>query len=335
MKKLNVALVGASGAVGKAFLKLIELRNFPIQEIRLLASKRSAGKKILLNSKKFVIKELTKNSFSNIDLAFFAAGANISLEFAPVAVKSGALVIDNSSAFRLEKDVPLIVPSCNIDDANWHKGIIANPNCSTIQMVEALKPIHDFCKIKRVIVSTYQAVSGSGNLAVKELEQQIKDYVDKKELQHQVYPLPILMNAIPQVDIFLDKGYTKEEMKMVWETQKILHSPDMKISATCVRVPVLRSHSESILIETERKITPQKAIKIWEKSNVKVWNEEKLGAYPTPLKVIESLSTFVGRIREDISHENGLFFWCVADQLYKGAAWNALEIAEKYFLNKK
>jgi aspartate-semialdehyde dehydrogenase len=253
------------------------------------------------------------------------------LEFAPSAVESGALVIDNSSAFRLKEGVPLVVPSCNMEDAKNHSGIIANPNCSTIQMVEALKPICAATEIKRVIVSTYQAVSGSGMKAINEFQQQIKDYNHQKELKSDVYPFPILMNAIPQVDVFLEKGYTKEEMKMVWETRKILHAPQMKIVATCVRIPVLRSHSESILIETEKKITAQFAVELWKKAGIKVMNETREGGYPTPREMIESLDTYVGRVREDLSFENGLCFWCVADQLYKGAAWNALEIAEKYF----
>lgn len=334
MKALKVALVGATGAVGVEFLKLFELRKFPISHLKLLASKNSAGKKIYFRNKELVIEELTKNSFEGVELAFFCAGATRSLEFAPVAIKSGALVIDNSSAFRLQERVPLVVPSCNMEDANEHQGIIANPNCCTIQMVEALKPIHDAAGIQRVIVSTYQAISGSGIKAIHELDQQISDYTQNKKLQHSVYPFPILMNAIPQVDTFVEKGYTKEEMKLVWETQKILHAPQMKINATCVRIPVLRSHSESILIETERKITPAQAIEFWQKSGVVVINEEKEGGYPTPREAIESLQTFVGRVREDRTYDNGLCFWCVADQLYKGAAWNALEIAEKYFAKK-
>ena len=334
MGELRVALVGATGAVGAEFLKLFELRKFPISNLKLLASKKSAGKKILFRGKELIIEVLTKDSFEKVELAFFCVGAARSLEFAPVAVKSGTLVIDCSSAFRLQKGVPLIVPSCNMEDANQHQGIIANPNCSTIQMVETLKPIHDAVCIKRVIVSTYQAVSGSGIKAIHELEQQISDYNQNKKLQNSVYPFPILMNAIPQVDIFVEKGYTKEEMKMVWETQKILHASQMKINATCVRIPVLRSHSESILIETKQKITPARAIELWKKFGVVVINEEKEGGYPTPRQVTEKLHTFVGRVREDITYDNGLCFWCVADQLYKGAAWNALEIAEKYFVKK-
>lgn len=332
MKKIKVALVGATGAVGTEFLKLFKIRKFPISELKLLASKKSAGKKITFCAEELEIQELTKDSFQNIDLAFFAAGASRSLEFVPYATQSGALVIDNSSAFRLQKDVPLVVPSCNIADAQQHQRIIANPNCSTIQIAEALKPIHDAVGIQRVIVSTYQAVSGSGQKAVQELEQQIKDHYQKKELKSSVYPFPILMNAIPQVDIFLEKNYTKEEMKIVWETRKILHSPQMKISATCVRIPVLRSHSVSILIETEKKITVDEAVKLWKKAGIQVINEPKEGGYPTPREVTESMHTFVGRVREDLTCDNGLCFWCVADQLYKGAALNAIEIAEQYFL---
>ena len=332
---LNVTIVGATGAVGKELIKLLEQRKFPVKTLKLLASKRSQGKKVLFCKNKIIIEELKESSFEKSDLVFFAAGATRSLQFAPFAVKSGALVIDNSSAYRLQEDIPLIVPSCNMKTAKKNKGIIANPNCSTIQMVETLKPIHEKNKIKRVIVSTYQAVSGSGMSAVSELKKQIQDYNEGKDLTAKIYPYPILMNAIPHVDVFVEKGYTKEEMKMVYETQKILNAPEMKISATCVRVPVMRSHSESILIETEKKITPMEAVKLWEESGVKVINEEKTGGYPTPREITKSLDTYVGRVREDLTFKNGLLFWCVADQLYKGAAWNALEIAEKYFLKKE
>ena len=330
-KELNLALVGASGAVGAAFLELLDSRNFPIKNLKLLASARSANNKITFKGEELVIEELTKNSFTDIDLAFFAAGGEISLLFAPEAVSSGALVIDNSSAYRLKDNVPLVVPSCNMASAKKNNGIIANPNCSTIQMVEALKPIHDFSEITRVIVATYQAVSGSGVAAVKELEQQIEDYKLGKELQAKVYPVPILMNAIPHVDIFTENSYSKEEMKMVLETQKIMAAPKLKIAATCVRVPVLRSHSEAIFIETKKKVLPEQAIKLWRGAGVEVINELANGGYPTPREMAKTYKTYVGRIREDLSCDNGLCFWCVADQLYKGAALNAIEIAENYF----
>ncbi len=333
--KLNIALVGASGAVGTEFLKLFELRNFPIKNLKLLSSARSAGKSISFMGEKLILEKLNPQSFKNIDLAFFSAGTERSLDFAPKAVESGALVIDNSSAFRLDEKVPLIVPSCNIQEAKKNQGIIANPNCSTIQLVEALKPIHDFAGINRVVVSTYQAVSGSGVKAIQELKGQIQDYANGKELTATIYPLPILMNAIPQVDKFLEGGYTKEEMKMVFETRKILNTPKMRITATCVRLPILRSHSESILIETEKKLMPTEAVEIWEKAGLKVINKEEAGGYPTPKEITETFFTYIGRVREDLSSENGLCFWCVADQLYKGAALNAIEIAEEYFFPKK
>ena len=248
---LNIALVGASGAVGTEFLKLFELRNFPVKNLKLLSSARSAGKSISFKGKKIALENLNDKSFKNIDLAFFAAGAERSLDFVPKAVASGALVIDNSSAFRLDETVPLIVPSCNMQEAKKNQGIIANPNCSTIQMVEALKPIHDFAGINRVVVSTYQAVSGSGVKAIQELNQQIHDYAAGKEITAQAYPLPILMNAIPQVDKFVAGGYTKEEMKMVFETRKILNIPEMKITATCVRLPYLEIEIRNSLETTQ------------------------------------------------------------------------------------
>ena len=328
---LNIALVGASGAVGTEFLKLFELRNFPLKNLKLLSSARSSGKSISFKGEKIVLEKLTKKSFKNIDLAFFAAGTEISSDLVPQAVASGALVIDNSSAFRLDETVPLIVPSCNMQAAKNNQGIIANPNCSTIQLVEALKPIHDFAGIHRVVVSTYQAVSGSGVKAIQELNQQIQDYAADKELAAQIYPVPILMNAIPQVDKFVAGGYTKEEMKMVFETRKILNIPEMKITATCVRLPILRSHSESILVETEKKLMPKEAIKLWEQAGLKVQNKEEAGGYPTPREVTKTFNTHIGRVREDLSSEKALCFWCVADQLYKGAALNAIEIAEEYF----
>ena len=222
-----------------------------------------------------------------------------------------------------------------MQEAKKNQGIIANPNCSTIQMVEALKPIHDFAGINRVVVSTYQAVSGSGVKAIQELNQQIHDYAAGKEITAQAYPLPILMNAIPQVDKFVAGGYTKEEMKMVFETRKILNIPEMKITATCVRLPILRSHSESILVETEKKIMPKEAIELWEQAGLTVQNKEEAAGYPTPREVTETYTTHIGRVREDLSSEKGLCFWCVADQLYKGAALNAIEIAEEYFFPKK
>lgn len=329
---LKVAIAGATGAVGTEFIKLLEERGFPINELRLLASNKSAGNEIPFSGKTITVQELSEDSFQGIDVAFFSAGADRSLKFAPEAVKSGAIVIDNSSAFRLKDNVPLVVPECNPDDVFEHEGIIANPNCSTIQMVVALKPLHEFANIEKVIVSTYQAVSGSGTSAIHELEQQIRDYISGSSLKTEVYPKQIAFNVIPHIDQFQENGYTKEEMKMVHETKKILHAPNMKISATCVRVPVIRSHSESIFIQTTKKITPQEARNLLGNApGIKIIDEQVNGGYPTPIDATLKYETFIGRIREDISSENALSFWCVADQLYKGAALNAIQIAELLF----
>ena len=326
---LNLAIAGATGAVGTQFINLLEKRNLPIGELRLLASARSKGKELTFKGNKIRVQELNKDAFAGIDITFFSAGAERSLEFAPASVNAGAVVIDNSSAFRLDPEIPLVIPECNPEDAFDHNGIIANPNCSTIQMVVALKPLHDAAIIKRVIVSTYQAVSGTGMAAMQELEQQVKDHTQGNPIRNHVYPKQIAFNVIPQCDIFMENSYTKEEMKMVYETQKILHAPAMKISATCVRVPVLRSHSESIHIETKKKLSEFQARKILsEGKGILILDEKKDGGYPTPIDCTGTFETYVGRIREDISVENGLAFWCVADQLYKGAALNAIQIAE-------
>ncbi|MBL0691762.1 MAG: aspartate-semialdehyde dehydrogenase [SAR324 cluster bacterium] len=329
-QKLNIALVGATGAVGSEFLTLLAKRNFPVNSLRALASPASAGKKVIFNNQELTVQTLTHNSFEGIDLAFFSAGAERSKEFAPSAVKAGALVIDNSSAFRMDDDVPLVVPECNAKDSFSHKGIIANPNCSTIQLLVAIKPLHDYGTLTKLKVATYQAVSGSGAKAIEELSTQARDFVNNRSLKHSVYPEPIFGNALPHVDIFLDNGYTKEEMKMVFETKKILHHPKLAISATCVRIPVWRAHSESIWVKFERKIDRAMAKKLWLKApGIKVM--DGINNYPSPLKVVGEYDTFVGRIREDISEKNGLCFWCVADQLLKGAALNALQIAEAYY----
>jgi len=332
---INVAIAGATGAVGKEFIHLLEKRNFPIDELKLLASKRSAGKKLSFRGKTIIVQELTKDSFAGIDLAFFSAGASRSKEFCPAAVESGAIVIDNSSAFRMDDGVPLVVPEVNGDEALNHKGIIANPNCTTIQMVVALKPLHDAATIKRVVVSTYQSVSGSGAAAINELEQQVQDYVAGNELKHEIYPVPIAFNVIPHVDVFLENGYTKEEMKMVNETRKIMNAPSIQVSATCVRVPVFRAHSEVINIETEKKLTADQARQILSAApGITVKDSQEPGGYPVPYEVSHSYDVFVGRIREDISTDCGLSFWVVADQLYKGAALNAIQIGE-YLIEKK
>lgn len=325
----KIAIAGATGAVGTELIKLLEKREFPVDELRLLASKRSVGKTARFKGQDIEIQELTADSFKGVDIAFFSAGASRSEAFCPAAVESGATVIDNSSAFRMNDDVPLVVPEVNPEAAFQHKGIIANPNCTTIQMVVALKPLHDAATIKRVIVSTYQSVSGSGASGMTELEEQVQAYAAGKELKKNIYPYQIAFNVIPHVDIFYDSGYTKEEMKMVNETRKIMSSPDIMVSATCVRVPVFRAHSEAINIETEKKLSAQEAKDILAKApGIKLLDSLEPGGYPVPHEISESWDTWVGRIREDISTPNGLAFWVVADQLLKGAALNAIQIGE-------
>ncbi|MBT6503516.1 MAG: aspartate-semialdehyde dehydrogenase [Deltaproteobacteria bacterium] len=331
----RVAIAGATGAVGTELIKLLEQRNFPVSELRLLASKRSVGKKRLFKGEMIAVEELTTNAFEGIDIAYFSAGASRSLEFCSAAVKAGAVVIDNSSAFRMDAEVPLVVPEVNPEAAFTHQGIIANPNCTTIQMVVALKPIHDAAVIKRVVVSTYQSVSGSGAAGMHELEQQVVDYAAENPLQNDIYPVQIVFNVIPHVDVFEDNGYTKEEMKMVNETQKIMSAPKIMVSATCVRVPVFRAHSEAVNVETEKKLTADMARGLFVKApGIKVKDVQEPGGYPTPHEVSESFETWVGRIREDISVDNGIAFWIVADQLYKGAALNAIQIGELLLTQK-
>ena len=335
MKKYNVAIMGATGAVGQEFLRLIEERKFPFRELKLLASKRSAGKKVQFMGKEYTVEETKPESFANVDIALFAGGA-ASKEFARPAVERGAVVIDNGSAFRMDPDVPLVVPEVNPEALKNHQGIIANPNCSTIIMVTALKPLYDYAKIKRIIVSTYQAVSGAGKEAIDELTDQVKAVLNGEEVQAHILPsagMPkhyqIAFNLLPQIDIFLDNGYSKEEMKMVLETQKIFNDPDIAITATTVRVPVYRSHSEAVTIETERKITADKARELLSNApGVIVQDNLQEQVYPMPLYTSGRNEVFVGRIREDISHPSGLNLWVVGDQIRKGAALNALQIAE-------
>ncbi len=325
----NIAIAGATGAVGCEFLKLMEARNFPIKNLRLLASKRSVGKTLSFCGEKIPVEELTKKSFKGVDLAFFSAGKGRSKEFVPHAVNAGSVVIDNSSAFRMNPDVPLVVPEINPHMVFKHNGIIANPNCSTIQMVVALFPLHKSATINRVIVSTYQSTSGAGTKGMKELINQTNAFSKNEPLEVSTFPAQIAFNLFPHVDVFMENGYTREEMKMVKETQKIMDAPEMKISATCVRVPVLRAHSESIWIETEEKLSAQEARKILKNAPGIIIKDEPVdGGYPMPWEADETTETYVGRIREDLSHEKGLIFWVVADQLYKGAALNSLQIAE-------
>ena len=325
----HVAIAGATGAVGTEFLKLLEARDFPMKSLRLLASSRSAGSKLKFRGENLEVEELTPKSFKGIDIAFFSAGGSRSKEFAPHAVDSGAVVIDNSSAFRMDEKVPLVVPEINPKQALEHQGLIANPNCSTIQMVVALNPIHRAANIQRVVVSTYQAVSGAGASAMEELKQQLRAWANDESMKQEVFPTQIAFNLFPHIDVFQDNGYTKEEMKMVHETRKIMNAPNMQISATCVRVPVLRAHSEAVWVETEKSLSESEARELFEKEpGIVVQDERESGGYPTPWHITETQETYVGRIRKDISHPNGLTFWVVADQLYKGAALNAIQIAE-------
>lgn len=324
-----VAVVGATGAVGREMLKTLEQRNFPAEKIIPLASSRSAGSKIEFKGQELIVQELKEDSFKGIDIAIFSAGGGTSEKFAPVAVKSGCVVVDNSNAWRMDENVPLVVPEVNPQDLEKHKGIIANPNCSTIQMVVVLKPLHDAGKIKRVIVSTYQAVSGSGQKAVQELEKQVKDLLSMKEIEPEVYPYQIAFNCLPHIDVFLDNGYTKEEMKMVNETKKIMGDDNIKVTATTVRVPVFYGHSESLNIETENKITPQEARAILSQApGIKVLDNPAEKIYPMPIFAAGEDDTFVGRIRADETIENGLNMWVVADNIRKGAALNAVQISE-------
>lgn len=335
MKKPNVAILGATGAVGQEFIKLIVERNFPFNELRLLASERSAGKQIEVLGKIYTVEEAKASSFDNIDIALFAGGS-ASKTFAPEAVKRGAVVIDNSSAFRMDPNVPLVVPEVNPESIKNHNGIIANPNCSTIIMVMALKPIHQQVKIKRIVVSTYQAVSGAGKEAIEELTEQVKAISENRPVKANILPsagLPkhyqIAYNILPQIDVFLDDGYTKEEMKMVHETHKILEDDTIKISATAIRVPVFRSHSESVNIELEGPLSAEEARTLLGAfPGVVVQDDPSQQIYPMPLFTSDKNEVFVGRIREDNSVQYGLNLWVVGDQIRKGAALNALQIAE-------
>ncbi|MFC1621021.1 aspartate-semialdehyde dehydrogenase [Candidatus Omnitrophota bacterium] len=329
-KKYNVAIVGATGVVGSEFIKVLEQRKFPVNEIRLLASGRSKGKVLKFCGKDYPVQELTKDSFKGVEIALFSAGGGISKEFAPIAAKAGAIVVDNSSAWRMDPEVPLVVPEVNPDAIKKHKGIIANPNCSTIQMVVVLKPIHDAAKIKRIVVSSYQSVSGWGKEAVDQLNAEMEAHVQGKESKaKQVLPAQIAFNVIPHIDVFLPNRYTKEEMKMVNETQKIMEDSSIKVTATCVRVPVVISHAEAVNIETEKKLSAEEAIEILKKApGVEVIDDIANEKYPLPVDAAGKDPSYVGRIREDESIKNGLNLWIVSDNLRKGAALNAVQIAE-------
>ncbi len=333
---MKVAIVGASGAVGQEFLRVLAERNFPLSELELFGSHRSAGREVEFNGKKHIIKELKHgDDFKGFDIVFTSAGASTSKEFAEDITKFGAVMIDNSSAFRMEDDIPLVVPEVNAEDSkNRPRNIIANPNCTTIQMVVGLKPINDISPIKRVHVSSYQAASGAGATAMQELEQQYNDIANGKEPKVEKFAHQLAYNVIPHIDVFMDNGYTKEEMKMYHETKKIMHS-DVEVSAMCVRIPTLRAHSESIWVETEKPIGVEEAQNAFANAEgiVLIDNPSK-NEYPMPLFLSGKDPVHVGRVRKDLANPNGLTFWSVSDQIKKGAALNAVQIAE-YLIKEK
>ncbi|MEK6699695.1 MAG: aspartate-semialdehyde dehydrogenase [Nitrospirota bacterium] len=328
--KYVVAVAGATGAVGREMVSILEERDFPVSELVPLASERSEGERIEFCGKNVVVKRLTKDAFKGVDIALFSAGGERSLEFAPAAVQSGSIVIDNSSAFRMDPKVPLVVPEVNPHAIAGHSGIIANPNCSTIGMLVALKPLHDAAQIKRIVVTTFQSVSGTGKKAIDELAQQVVALLNFKDIEKKVYPHQIAFNCLPHIDAFLENGYTKEEMKMVHETKKIMEDDSIGVTATTVRVPVFRCHSESVNIETEKKLTANEARAILSAApGVLVYDDPKRNIYPLAIDVSGKDETYVGRIREDESIPNGLNLWIVSDNLRKGAALNAVQIAEE------
>ena len=328
-RKYNVAILGATGMVGQQFIQILQERKFPISNLRLLASDRSAGKVINFNGTDIITEEVNANSFKEVEIAFFAVGSDVSRYYAPIANKQGTIVIDNSAAFRMDTRVPLVVPEINPEDIAKHNGIISNPNCSTIQMVAALFPLHKVNPIKRIVVSTYQSVSGTGKAAVVELENQARLALDGKEVIPHVYPHQIAFSILPEIDVFLDNDYTREEWKMVEETRKIMHAPNIGISATCARVPVFNSHCESINVEFTEPISPDTARQILANApGIKILDEPIVSLYPLPTSVAGTDEVFVGRIRQDFSTINGLVMWVVADNIRKGAALNAVQIAE-------
>ena len=325
----NIAVVGATGAVGTMMLKLLEERRFPVRRLAPLASARSVGKKLGFSGEELKVEELGVNSFDGVQIALFSAGSARSRKFAPIAAKAGAIVIDNSSAFRMESNVPLIVPEVNPDDIKWHEGIIANPNCSTIQLVLPLKAIHDSVGIERVVVTTMQSVSGTGNRAVEELFNQSEAVLESGEVEVDVYPYQIAFNIIPHIEPFHDNGYTNEEMKMINETRKILGAPEMRFTATCTRVPIFNAHSESVNIETREPISPASIRELFRATpGIVLQDDPAADDYPMPLTAENHDEVFVGRIREDESGDNCINLWIVSDNLRKGAATNAIQIAE-------
>jgi len=329
-KTYNIAIAGATGAVGFELIKILEERNFPVNEIRLLASSRSAGKKMMFKGEEVTIQELTHDAFSNIDIAIFSAGGDISLKYAPSAVKAGAVVIDNSSAYRMDKNVPLVVPEVNPEAVKSHQGIIANPNCTTAIAAVALWPIHKAFGLKKVIVSTYQAASGAGAPGMNELIDGIKAGIEGKEIKNNIFTHPLPYNVIPHIDKFQENGYTKEEMKVTWETQKIFNAPELLLSCTAVRIPTLRAHSESIVVETKKPVTTKEVRQLLaEAEGVKLVDDPANNVYPMPMNAAEKWDVEVGRIRQNLIFGNhGLEFFISGDQLLKGAALNAVQIAE-------
>jgi aspartate-semialdehyde dehydrogenase len=329
--KYNIAIVGATGAVGEQLREVLEERQLPVGELRLFASERSAGQFLPFQNKQLRVNILKEDSFQGIDIGLFSAGGKVSAKFAPIAVAAGAVVVDNTSQFRMEPDVPLVVPEVNAKEIAQFKnrGIIANPNCSTIQMVVALKPIHDAARIKRIVVSTYQSVSGAGRMAMEELSQQVGALFNGREIKKEKFPHQIAFNCIPHIDVFLANGYTKEEWKMIQETRKILEEPSLPVTATSVRVPVFCSHSESVNIETEKKLTAEQAKTLLRGApGVMLLDVPQENIYPMAIDAVGKDATYVGRVREDDSVANGLNVWVVADNLRKGAALNAVQIAE-------
>ncbi|MGL4721956.1 MAG: aspartate-semialdehyde dehydrogenase [Desulfovibrionaceae bacterium] len=329
MRKYNVAVVGGTGLVGKEILSILEEREFPIETLRISSSSSSSGTKIYYNGQEYIVEELNDNSFESVNIALFAVDGNISAHYAPLAVRSGCVVIDNSSFWRMDPRCPLLVPEVNPQEALTHKGIIANPNCSTIQLVAVLHPLHKESSIKRVVVSTYQSVSGSGLEAISELEQQVQAIYSMQEIRRKVYPHQIAFNLVPQIDTFVDDDYTKEEHKMMDETRKILTIPHLAITTTTVRVPVFYGHSESVNIEFTQPLSPQDArVILSQTEGIVVIDNPKESMYPMPIDVAGEDAVFVGRIRQDFSVEYGLNLWICADNIRKGAALNAVQIAE-------
>ena len=336
MKKINVAVAGATGAVGIKMLEVLENRNFPVGELKLLASERSSGSKLKFKGKEFEVQTLTKNSFKDIDIALFSAGGSVSREFIPYAVKSGAVVIDNSSAFRNDPEVPLIIPEINANDVLSHKGIISNPNCTTAIMLTVLNNIYKYSRIKKIVVSSYQSVSGAGQKGINELEDQTRCLIDNERVKVANFPHQIANNVIPHIDVFTENGYTKEEMKMLFETRKILHDEKIAVTATCVRVPVKSVHSMSVLIITEKSISVEKAAELISNSpGVTLFDDPSQNKYPMPVITEGKYDCFAGRIRKDIAFRNAISLWISGDQLLKGAALNAVQIAELLIGKKK